>query len=164
MKRQIPPPPELADHAETMKMLRSRAGGDLKALAEAEEWGRRRERRLPVLRRFAALLHRGGVIDAGMDRIIRDFVIAQCYAIATGHGLDMMDYEYNDCESGPLASLMDIDLHAVEIDGAGSPDGLFSDAAAERAFLAEVAGKDLDDLGRMAREAVIPEHERVVLA
>lgn len=164
MKRQNPPDPELADHDETMKMLRARAGGDPKALAEAEEWGRRRERRLPVLRRFAALLHRNGVIDAGMDRLDRDFAITQCYAIATRHGLDMMDYEYNDWESGPLASLMDIDLHAVELDGAAPPDGLFSDAAVERAFLDEVAGRDLDELGRMAREAVIPERERVVLA
>jgi len=164
VKRQIPPPPELADHGETMKMLRSRAGDDPKALAEAEEWGRRRERRLPVLRGFAALLHKSGVINAGMDRINRDFAIAQCYAIATRHGLDIMDYEYNDWESGPLASLMDIDLPAVELGGAAPHDGLFPDAAAERAFLEEVAGKNLDELGLMAREAVIPERERVVLA
>ena len=45
-----------------MAMLRKRAGGDEAALAEAEEWGRRRERRLPVLRRFVALLAEHGII------------------------------------------------------------------------------------------------------
>ncbi len=162
MKRQVLPAPELADHAATMEMLRRGAGGDKKALAEVEEWGRRRERRLPVLRRFVALLGRHGVIDEGMHRFTRDFVVKQCFAIATRHNLDMMDYAYRDSESGPLASLMSIDLHAVEISGAGT-GGLFPDASAERAFLDEIKGKSHADLGRMARDAVIAEGDRIFI-
>ena len=162
MTRQAMTAPELADHGATMAMLRKGANGNKKALAEIEEWGRNRERRLPVLRAFVALLGRHGVIDAGTHRFIRDFVVAQCFAIATRHGLDMMDYDYSDSESGPLASLMSIDLHAVELDGSctASP---FPDAASERAFLAEIAGKDHDTLGRMARDAVIGEDERMII-
>ena len=162
MTRQAMTAPELADHEATMKMLREGAGGDEDALAEIEEWGRNRERRLPVLRAFVALLGRHGIIDAGTHRFIRDFVVAQCFAIATRHGLDMMDYEYSDSESGPLASLMCIDLHAVELD-APAPASPFPDAASERAFLAEIAGKNHDTLGRMARDAVIGEDERMIV-
>lgn len=146
-----------------MAMLRRGANGDEGALAEIEEWGRNRMRRLPVLRKFVALLGRHGIIDGNTHRFIRDFVVAQCFAIATRHGLGMMDYQYSDSESGPLASLMSIDLHAVELDGAdgGSP---FSDAGSERAFLDEVCGKGHDELGRMARDAVIGEGERVIIA
>jgi len=96
-----------------------KAGGDKNALAEAEEWGRSRERRLPVLRRFVALLARNGIIGQEADRVERDFVVAQCYAIATGHGLNMMEYRYRDSQSGPLAPLLDVDLNAVEIDTTG---------------------------------------------
>ena len=158
------PEPTLADHGATMKMLREGAGGDEQALAEIEEWGRRRERRLPVLRSFAALLRRHGLVVAGTDRVTRDLVVAQCFAIATKHGLDMMGYEYRDSRSGPLAALMEIDLHAVGLDAAAPTDCLFPDAASERAFLGEVAGKDRAGLVRMARDAVIPELERMALA
>ena len=157
------PEPTLADHGATMAMLRKRAGNDEAALREIREWGQRRERRLPVLREFARLLHGAGIIGENMDRADRDYAIAQCYAIATGHGLDMMDYEYRDWESGPLASLMSIDLHAIEPDGDGAAGDIFPDAASERAFLEEVRGVDLDGLGRMARDAVIPGRERVAL-
>ena len=75
-----------------------------------------------------------------------------------------MGYEYRDSRSGPLAALMEIDLHAVGLDEAAPTDGLFPDAASERAFLGEVAGKDHAGLVRMARDAVIPELERMVLA
>jgi len=155
------PEPTLADHGATMKMLREGAGGDEQALAEIEEWGRRRERRLPALRAFAALLRRHGLAGAGTDRVTRDFVVGQCFAIATGHGLDIMDYVYRDSQSGPLAALMLIDLHAVGPDASESADGLFPDAASERAFLEEVRGKSRAELGRMARDAVIPERERL---
>ena len=155
------PEPTLADHGATMEMLRKGAGGDEKALAEIEEWGRRRERRLPALRAFAALLRRHGLAGAGTDRVTRDFVVGQCFAIATGHGLDIMDYVYRDSQSGPLAALMLIDLHAVGPDASESTDGLFPDVASERAFLEEVRGKSRAELGRMARDAVIPERERL---
>lgn len=164
MTRQIPPDPVLAYHEATMPMLKKGAGGDPAALEEIEEWGLRRERRLPVLRGFARLLDRNGSIGKDMKRADRDYVIARCYAIATGHGLDMMDYVYSDAISGPLASLMSIDLHAVELDGAEPPKGLFPNPAAERAFLERVRGVDLDSLGRMARDVAIDERDRVILA
>ena len=144
-----------------MAMLRKRAGGDEAALAEVEEWGRRRERRLPVLRRFVALLAEHGIIGPDTHRIDRNFVVIQCFAIATRHGLDMMDYRYRDSRSGPLTALMGVDLHAVEL-GEGETAGLFPDAASERAFLDEIAEKDDEELGRMARDAVIPGRERLV--
>lgn len=74
----------------------------------------------------------------------------------------MMDYKYNDSESGPLAALMSVDLHAVELSEEGT-DGLFPDTASERAFLEEVRGKSHAELGRMAREAVIAEEDRIIL-
>jgi len=158
------PEPTLADHGATMKMLRESAGGDEKALAEIEEWGRRRERRLPVLRRFVALLGRHGLVGPGTGRVERDFVVAQCLAIATRHGLDMADYRYRDSRSGPLAALMEIDLHAVG-PGDGAPAvSPFPDAHSERAFLDDVRGRGRAELVRMARDAVIPELERAALA
>lgn len=163
MKRQIPPDPDLANHQATMAMLKERAGGDPAALEEIEEWGCRREKRLPVLSGFAQLLARHGVINKEMDRADRDYVIAQCYAIATKHGLDMMDYVYNDAISGPLASLMSIDLHAVEI-GDPCAENLFPTSAKEQAFLEEVKDVPLVELGRMAREAAIAPRDRVILA
>ncbi|RNJ73454.1 MAG: hypothetical protein EB824_02460 [Thaumarchaeota archaeon S15] len=162
MRRQAMPAPELADHDVTMAMLRKRAGEDPDALAEVEEWGRRRVGRLAVLRRFAALLGRGGILGGEADRVTRDFVIEQCFAIATRHGLDMMDYEYDDSDTGPISTLMGIDLHAVELDGTETASP-FPDEASERAFLAEVAGKGHGTLGRMARDAVIPDRARVVI-
>lgn len=162
MKRQVLPAPELADHGATMAMLRGGAGDDRGAIAEVEEWGRRREGRLPVLRRFVALLARHGVIDVGMHRFTRDFVVKQCFAIATKHGLGMMDYAYRDSESGPLASLMSIDLHAVEISDTGTGD-IFPDASSERAFLEEIKGKSHAELGCMARDAVIGEGDRIFI-
>ena len=73
----------------------------------------------------------------------------------------MMDYRYRDSRSGPLTALMGVDLHAVEL-GEGETAGLFPDAASERAFLDEIAEKDDEELGRMARDAVIPGRERLV--
>ena len=160
MNQQIRPEPTLADPEATMRMLRERAGGDAKALACAEEWGRKRARRLPILRRFAALLARHGIVGPDTNRIERDFVVAQCLAIATRHGLDKMGYWYLDGRLGPLASLLDIDLHAVELDGT-DPGSLFPTDADEREFLERVRGKTYGELGRMAREIVIPERERL---
>ncbi|RNJ74955.1 MAG: hypothetical protein EB824_02535, partial [Thaumarchaeota archaeon S15] len=75
-------------------------------------------------------------------------------------GLDKMGYWYLDGRLGPLASLLDIDLHAVELDGT-APGSLFPTDADEREFLERVRGKSYDELGRMARDAVIPERERL---
>lgn len=47
--------------------------------------------------------------------------MARRCAIATRHDPDMVGYEHGDCESGPLASLMGMGLHAVELGGAGPP-------------------------------------------
>jgi len=164
MNTQTQPEPTLADHEKTMAMLKERAGGDPDALAEIEDWGERRQNRLPTLRRFVALLGRHGIVGPETNRIDRNFVVAQCYAIATKHGLGMMDYRYRDSQSGPLASLMSIDLHAVELDASAATDGLFPDARSEGEFLAEVRGKGHEELGRMARDAVIPARERMILA
>lgn len=164
VNKQVQPEPTLADHEATMEMLRKRAGDDENALAEIKDWGERRERRLPELRKFIALLGKHGMIGAETSRITRDFVVAQCFAIATQHGLDMMGYRYRDSQSGPLAALMEIDLHAVELDATLPTGGLFKDPRGERAFLGEIAGKGHDELGRMAREAVIPDRERMILA
>jgi len=157
------PEPTLADHRATMKMLLEDAGDDPVAQREVREWGERRERRLPALRRFAALLHRNGIIDDSMSRVHRDFMIVQCFALATRHGLDMMGYTWLDSESGPLSAQMRIDLHAVEPADGGDGSGLFPGEAEERAFLEEVAGKGDLELGRMARPVVIPERERIIL-
>ncbi|MDD9814032.1 MAG: hypothetical protein OXU37_07220, partial [Thaumarchaeota archaeon] len=80
MSKQYRPEPTLADPEATMAMLREKAGGDAKALAKAEEWGRKRARRLPILRRFAALLAEHGIIGPDTNRIDRNFVVAQCFA------------------------------------------------------------------------------------
>ena len=160
MNKQYRPEPTLADPEATMAMLREKAAGDAKALARAEEWGQKRARRLPILRRFAALLAEHGIIGPDTNRIDRNFVVAQCFAIATKHGLDKMDYWYLDGRLGPLASLMSIDLHAVELDGT-APGSLFPTDVDEREFLERVRGKSYDELGRMARDAVIPERERL---
>jgi len=94
-------------------------------------------------------------------RAARNFVVKQCFAIAKEHGLGQMDYRYRDGESGPQASLMTIGLHAVELDGSAPTDELFPDAASERAFLAAIAGKGRAGPGRMARDAIVPERERM---
>ena len=160
MSKQTRPELVLADPEATMEMLRERASNNAQALARAEEWGRNRARRLPILRRFVALLAEHGMVWPEMNRVDRDFVVAQCYAIATGHGLDTMGYRYLDSQSGPLAPLLDIDLYAVELDGTG-PGSLFPPGAQERAFLAGIRGKGHGELGRVAREIVIPERERL---
>jgi len=157
------PEPTLADHKATMAMLMEDAGDDPDAQREVTEWGERRERRLPALRRFAALLHRNGIIDDKMSRVHRNFMIVRCFALATKHGMDMLGYTWLDSESGPLSAPMKIDLHAVEPADGGDGSGLFPGEAEERAFLAEVAGKTDLELGRMARPVVIPEHRRIIL-
>ncbi|MDD9808710.1 MAG: hypothetical protein OXU86_07010 [Thaumarchaeota archaeon] len=162
MNKQTKPELVLADPKATMEMLRERAGNNEKALAEAEKWGKNRDERLPILHRFVALLERHDIIRSDMNRVDRDFVVAQCYAIATDHGLDMMGYRYLDSQSGPLAPLLDIDLYAVELDGT-DPGGLFPDGR-EQEFLDRVKDKDHAELGCMARDVVIPEHERLTIA
>lgn len=142
-------------------MLREKASDDPGALGEIEAWGRLRERGLPVLRKLVALLGRHGTVGRDTHRAARNFVVKQCFAIAKDHGLDQMDYRYRDGESGPQASLMTIGLHAVELDGSAPTDGLFPDAASERAFLAAIAGKGRAGPGRMARDAIVPERERM---
>ena len=107
-----------------MRMLREKASDDPGAPEEIEAWGRRRERRLPVLRKFVALLGRHGTVGRDTHRAARNFVVKQCFAIAKDHGLDQMDYRYRDGESGPQASLMTIGLHAVELDGSAPAGGL----------------------------------------
>ncbi|RNJ73782.1 MAG: hypothetical protein EB833_02060 [Thaumarchaeota archaeon S13] len=62
---------------------------------------------------------------------------------------------------GPLAGLLGMDLHAVRPARAGEKPEPFADDAARSAFLAEVVGKSPEELGRMAREAVIEEMHRI---
>jgi len=60
--RQVRPEPTLADHGATMRVQREKASDDPGAPEEIEAWGRRRERRLPVLRKLVALLGRHGTV------------------------------------------------------------------------------------------------------
>ncbi|MDD9812797.1 MAG: hypothetical protein OXU86_04805 [Thaumarchaeota archaeon] len=163
MSDQDGPEPTLAGHEATMQMPGEGAGSGEKALAEIRGWGERRERGLHVLRKFAALLARHGIIGSGTNRTARSLVVARCFAIATKRGLDMTDYKYLDGRSGPLAALMVIDLHAVELDAAIPTGSLFPDADAERAFVEDVRGKSCPELGRLVRDVVIPELERMTL-
>lgn len=138
-----------------MLMLGERACGDEVTIREIKEWSQRREKRHPVLRGLARPLHRAGIMGEKTDMAGRDYAIARRHAIATRHGLGMMGRVHRDWESGLLAGLMGVDLHAVGPDGATV--GLFPDMASGRAFLDGVRGASLDGLGRMARTAVIPE-------
>ena len=106
------------------------------------------------------ILEESGVTSGEMEGRERDFVIQHCVAIATRHGFDM-GYSYHDGVFGPLAGLLGMDLHAVRPARAGEKPEPFADDAARSAFLTEVKGKSPEELGRMAREAVIEEMHRI---
>lgn len=146
----------LADNDKTVEFMLKGAGDD-EARARIRQWGRDRAARIERLARFVGILEENGVIGDQMEVDLREFVIQHCVAIATRHGFDM-GYSYVDSDSGPLASQLGIDLHAVR---AGEGPEPFADAAARSAFLAEVAGKSPEELGKMARNTVIEELYRM---
>ncbi|MDD9808443.1 MAG: hypothetical protein OXU25_01240 [Thaumarchaeota archaeon] len=153
------PYPFLADNAKTVEFMLKDAKGE-EDMAWILQWGRDRAARTERLARFVGILEERGLINSGMEDRLRHFVIQHCAAIAARHGFDM-GYSYHDSESGPLAGLMSIDLHAVRPARAGEKPEPFADDAARSAFLAEVVGKSPEELGRVAREAVIEEMRRI---
>ena len=157
------PDPVLADNQKTVELLIKSADGDMARISEINEWGVARQNRIDMLCRFAGLLEKHGIIggDGKMSKIMTDFVTTQCFAIATRHGLDGMEYEFNDSESGPLSSDLNIDLQAVEPTPVVSPTGLFDAPENELRFLDAVRGKNVHELGGMARLCVIDERYRI---
>ena len=153
------PYPLFADNAKTVEFMLERAKSE-EDRAKARQWGRDRAARIERLARFAGILEESGVTSGEMGGRRRDFVIQHCAAIATRHGFDM-GYSYHDGVFGPLAGLLGMDLHAVRPARAGEKPEPFADDAARSAFLAEVKGKSPEELGRMAREAVIEEMHRI---
>ena len=153
------PYPFLADNAKTGEFMLKDAK-DEKDRAGILQWGRDRAARTERLARFVGILEENGVVDGEMETGLRDFVIQHCVAIATRHGFDM-EYSYLDSEFGPLTTLLGMDLHAVRPARAGEKPEPFADDAARSAFLTEVKGKSPEELGKMAREAVIEEMHRI---
>ncbi len=158
----IPHDPMLADNEKTMEFLRGFVGGDKKKIAEIEEWGKRRQRRIDMLCQFVGLLEQNGILrEDGKELlgIVREFAIAQCFAIATAHNLDGMEYKFNDSQSGPLCAALNVDLAALKAEK--SPTSPFANPEDERRFLETVRGKNTRELGRMARPLVIEERDRI---
>ncbi len=158
------PDPMLADNEKTVEFLIERAGDDRKKIAEIEEWGKRRQARIEMLCRLVGLLAKNGVFgraDKRMNKVIEDFATTQCFAIGTRYGLDGMGYIFSDSQSGPLSADLSLDLQAVKDVQTESPTGLFASPGDEARFLEAVRGKDIYELGRMARLIVIDERCRI---
>ncbi len=154
----------LDDNKRTVEFLLEEAGDDMERIAEVKKWGERRTRRIGMLRRFVGL-EKNGIFerhDGKMSGIIAEFATTQCLAIATTYGLDGMGYTFNDSESGPLCADLGIDLQAVEPAPADSPTGLFGSPKSESEFLEKIRGKDIYELGRIARLLVIDEEDRMI--
>ncbi len=153
----------LADNAKTIEFLLEKAGDDREEIAKIEEWGAKRAKRVERLCGFAGFLEKNGILygtDWDMSRIAFEFAFQHCVAIASLHGFDM-EYEFNDSQSGPLASDLTLDIHAVR--PAQSIGGIFDSVANEADFLAAVAGKNPDELAELARRLVIPEAHRMII-
>ncbi len=158
------PDPLLADNQMTVAFLKERAGGNAKKIADIEAWGEARQRRVDALNRFTGLLESNGVYEqpgGRMSRITMEFATNVCFAIATKHGLDDMGYTFNDSESGPISANLYLDLQAVNPTRVESPTGLFASPENEEKFLQDIAGKDVYELGRLARTLVIEERYRI---
>ncbi len=157
--------PMLADNEKTVAYLMEMAGDDKEKIAEVEEWGKRRQGHIETLRRFVGLLEQNGIFEqpkGRLNRVMEDFATAQCLAIATKNGLKEIDYMFTDSRFGPLCADLDLDLRAVEAASVESPTGLFESAELEAKFLETVRGKDIYELGRMARLLVIDERYRLI--
>ncbi len=158
--------PMLADNEKTVEFIRGFVGEDEKKIAEIEEWGKRRQRRIDRLCHFVGLLEQNGILrEDGKELVgvMREFAATQCFAIATAHNLDGMEYQFNDSQSGPLCAAIHLDFAAVKAVPVESPTGLFANPEDERRFLETVRGKNPRELGRMARSLVIEERDRVTL-
>ncbi len=157
--------PMLADNEKTVAFLIERAGDDRVKIAEIEEWGKRRQARIETLCGFVGLLANNGVFGPCRqedEQGIEDFATTQCLEIATKNGLKKIDYAFADTQSGPLCADLDLDLRAVEAVDVESPTGLFESAELEAKFLDIIRGKDIYELGRMARLLVIDERFRMI--
>lgn len=160
MATQVPyPDPMLADNAKTVEFM-LKGAKDEEARAWIRQWGKDRAARIERLARFVGILEEKNVVNGEMEDDLRDFVIQHCVAIATRHGFDM-GYSYIDSDSGPLATQLGIDLHAVRPARAGEKPEPFADAAARSAFLDEIVGRNPEELGRIARNTVIEEMHRI---
>ncbi len=154
--------PMLADNEKTMEFAKGFAGEDKKKIAEIEEWGKRRQRRIDRLCHFVGLLEQNGILrEDGKELlgVVREFAIEQCFAIATAHNLDDMEYQFNDSQSGPLCAALDLDLAAVKAEKPFTSP--FANPEDEKRFLETVRGKSTRELGRMARPLVIEERDRI---
>ena len=161
----VSPDPMLADNEKTVAYLMELAGDNKEQIAEVAEWGKRRQGHINILRRFVGLLEKNGVFEqpkGRLNKVMEDFATTQCLAIATKNGLKEIDYAFADTQSGPLCADLDLDLRAVEAVDVESPTGLFESAELEAKFLETIRGKDIYELGRMARLLVIDERFRMI--
>ena len=162
------PDPMLADNEKTVAFLKEFVGEDEAKIKEIEEWGAKRQERIDRLCGFASLLERNDILKEGSKKegkkltgIMREAAIEQCLAIATRSGLVEMEYRFNDSQSGPLCARLNLDVQAVKTVPVKSPTGLFESPDDEARFLKAVKGKDVYELGRIARPLVIEQRYRI---
>ena len=156
------PDPMLADNKKTVAFLKEFAGEDEKKIKEIDEWGEKRQRRIDMLCHFVGLLEQNNILREDgkeLTRIVREFAIMQCFAIATAHNLDRMEYKFNDSQSGPLCAALHLDLAAVK--AKESPTSPFANPEDEKRFLETVRGVPHLRLGKMARPLVIKKIDRI---
>ncbi len=157
----VPRNPMLADNEKTVEFIKGFAGGDEKQIAEIEEWGKRRQGRIDRLCLFVGFLEQNKLLRKDgkeLVGIMREFAATQCFAIATVHNLDGMEYKFNDSQSGPICAALHLDFEAVK--AKKPPTSLFANPEDEKRFLETVRGKDRRELGRMARSLVIKKRYR----
>ena len=158
------PDPLLSDNKVTVAYLKEMAGDDRDAIAEIEEWGATRQKRIAILRKFIAFLEKNGILEENgqrMEEIIAEFTIEQCFAIATKYGLDDMGYEFRDSLSGTLTGNMHIDFQAVMSVPVEPPTDIFESPEQAARFLDAIRGKDVFELGKMAKSIVLTDDQRV---
>ena len=157
------PDPMLADNKKTVEYLKEIAGDDEDAIAEVEEWGVKRQKRIATLRKFVAFLEKNGILEENgqrMEWIVAEFTIEQCFAIATKYGLDDMGYEFYDSRSGALTGSIPIDLQAVMSVPVNPSTDLFESPEKAAEFLDAIRGKDVFELGKMAKPIVLTRERR----
>ncbi len=156
--------PMLADNEKTVAYLKGMVGEDKDKINEIEEWGARRLVRITALRKFVAFLAKNGILEEKgkrMEGIVAEFTIEQCFAIATKYGLDAVEYKFYDSQSGVLTGNMHVDLQAVLSVPIEPPTDIFKSDKEATMFLDAIRGKDVLELGKMAKSIVLTEKERI---